>query len=72
MKAVALFGVVATGLLGACATTGTPEQISCYQPNRRVTVEIVGTKVKCGDFVLLVIAHRENDDRRLAPFAQAL
>ena len=46
MKAVALFGVVATGLLGACATTGTPEQISCYQPNRRVTVEIVGTKVK--------------------------
>lgn len=46
MKTIALFGVVATGLLGACATTGTPEQISCYQPNRRVTVEIVGTKVK--------------------------
>lgn len=35
---------VATGTLGACATS--PDQIECYQPNRRVTVEIVGTKVK--------------------------
>lgn len=44
--AAALLGIVTTGLVGACATTATPEQISCYQPNRRVTVEIVGTKVK--------------------------
>lgn len=46
MKAVALFGIVTTGMLAACATTGTPEQISCYQPNRRVMVEIAGTKPK--------------------------
>ncbi len=39
-----LFGVVATGLLGACATS--PEQIECFQPNRRVMVEIAGTKPK--------------------------
>lgn len=39
-------GVVATGLLGACATTGGPEQIECLQPNRRVMVEIAGTKPK--------------------------
>lgn len=46
MKALALLAVGATGLLGACATTGTPEQIACYQPNRRVSVEIAGTKLK--------------------------
>lgn len=39
-----LFGVVATGLLGACATS--PEQIACFQPNRRVMVEVAGTKPK--------------------------
>ena len=37
-------GVVATGLLGACATS--PEQIECFQPNRRVMVEVAGTKPK--------------------------
>ncbi len=41
-----LVGVVAAGLLGACATTGGPEQIECLQPNRRVVVEIAGTKPK--------------------------
>jgi outer membrane protein OmpA-like peptidoglycan-associated protein len=39
-----LVGVVATGLLGACATS--PEQIECFQPNRRVMVEVAGTKPK--------------------------
>ncbi len=39
-----LIGVVATGLLGACATS--PEQIECFQPNRRVVVEIAGMKPK--------------------------
>lgn len=43
MKSLVL-GVVATGLLGACATTGGPEQIACFQPNRRVVVEMAGTK----------------------------
>ena len=46
MRTIALVSVVATGLLGACATTGTPEQIECFQPNRRVMVEIAGTKPK--------------------------
>ena len=32
---------------------------------------IVGAGIERGDFVLLGIAHREDDDRRLAPFAQA-
>lgn len=41
-----LIGVVASGLLGACATTGSPEQISCLQPNRRVSVEMGGIKIK--------------------------
>ena len=41
-----LVGIVATGLLGACATTGGPEQVECLQPNRRVAVEIGGIKIK--------------------------
>src|SRR3990167_9046401 len=41
-----LVGIVATGLLGACATTGGPEQVECLQPNRRVAVEMGGIKVK--------------------------
>ncbi|MBI4192126.1 MAG: OmpA family protein [Betaproteobacteria bacterium] len=44
MKAIALLGVAATGLLGGCAAT--PEQIECFQPNRRVMVEMAGTKPK--------------------------
>ncbi len=46
MRTLGLVGVVATGLLGACATISTPEQIACFQPNRRVMVEIAGTKPK--------------------------
>ncbi len=46
MRTLGLVGVVATGMLGACATIGTPEQIACFQPNRRVMVEIAGTKPK--------------------------
>ncbi len=47
MRALGLgLGFVATGLLGACATMGGPEQIECLQPNRRVMVEIAGTKPK--------------------------
>ena len=41
-----LVGIVATGLLGACATTGGPEQVECLQPNRRVAVEMGGIKIK--------------------------
>ena len=40
-------GVVAAGVLGGCATTGgSPEEISCLQPNRRVSVEMGGIKIK--------------------------
>ena len=35
-------GVVAVGVLAGCA--GSPEQISCLQPNRRVLVEVGGSK----------------------------
>lgn len=38
--------VITAGVLTGCATTGGPEQVECYQPNRRVSVEIVGTKTK--------------------------
>ena len=44
MRTTAIVGIVATGLLGACATT--PEQIECFQPNRRVLVEVAGMKPK--------------------------
>lgn len=46
MRTLGIVGIVATGLLGACATTGGPEQIECFQPNRRVLVEIAGMKPK--------------------------
>ena len=49
MKALTIAaGVVAVGVLGGCATSGTgsPEQISCLQPNRRVAVEMGGIKIK--------------------------
>ena len=36
---VVAVGVVAMGVLAGCATTGSPEQISCLQPNRRVSVK---------------------------------
>ena len=43
---VVAVGVVAAGVLAGCATTGSPEQISCLQPNRRVSVEMGGIKIK--------------------------
>ena len=47
MKALTIAaGVVAVGVLGGCATTGGPEEISCLQPNRRVSVEMGGIKIK--------------------------
>jgi len=47
MKKSGLVCAVATALLSGCATTGgSPELVQCLQPNRRVVVEIGGTKVK--------------------------
>ena len=39
-------GVVMAGVLGGCATSGGPELVECLQPDRRVVVEINGTRVK--------------------------
>jgi OOP family OmpA-OmpF porin len=46
MKKSALACAVAATLLSGCATMGSPELVECLQPNRRVVVEIGGTKVK--------------------------
>ena len=40
---LALGSVVAVTILSGCATS--PQTVECLQPNRRVAVEIVGTKV---------------------------
>ena len=44
--ALVVGGIFGIGLLGACATTGSPEQVECRQPNRRVSVEMGGIKIK--------------------------
>ncbi len=46
MNKSALTGAVAVAFLSGCATVATPELVNCLQPNRRVAVEIGGTKVK--------------------------
>jgi OOP family OmpA-OmpF porin len=47
MKKAALACAVAAAFLSGCATTGgSPELVDCLQPNRRVVVEVGGTKVK--------------------------
>jgi len=45
MRALALAVAAAATVLGGCATTS-PETITCFQPNRRVVVEVGGIKVK--------------------------
>ena len=46
MKKSALTVAVAVAFLSGCATVASPELVGCLQPNRRVTVEVGGTKVK--------------------------
>jgi outer membrane protein OmpA-like peptidoglycan-associated protein len=45
MKKLPLAAAAAAVVLSGCATTS-PETISCLQPNRRVVVEVGGTKLK--------------------------
>lgn len=44
MKPLTLGAVTITALLTGCAAS--PELVSCLQPNRRVAVEVTGSKVK--------------------------
>ena len=42
MKGITIAGVVVAGLLGGCAAS--PELIECLQPDRRVVIEVNGTR----------------------------
>lgn len=44
MKMLPLSAAAMAGLLAGCAVS--PELVSCLQPNRRVAVEVTGSKVK--------------------------
>jgi OOP family OmpA-OmpF porin len=44
MKLLPLAAAIAAGVVSGCATS--PETLSCMQPNRRVAVEVGGTKAK--------------------------
>ena len=47
MKGLTVAGVVMAGLLGGCATGG-PELVECLQPDRRVVIEVNGTRTTPG------------------------
>ena len=44
MKGSIVFGVVLLGTLAGCAGGGGPEMVECLQPDRRVVVEVNGTR----------------------------
>jgi outer membrane protein OmpA-like peptidoglycan-associated protein len=45
MMRIAIAGVLTAGFLAGCASSG-PEMIECLQPDRRVVLEVNGTRVK--------------------------